>query len=172
MSLADWNYCPHCGSPLVRRERFGALRPLCEGCDFVAFADPKVTVAVLIEQEGRVLLGKRAFEPGQGLWCLPGGYMDYGERVREAAAREALEETGLTVHIGALLGVWDWYFGDEATGKQGIVLLFRATVEAGEAQAADDMGELGWFAPDALPPLAFPSDEAVIVQACRGEGVG
>ncbi|MGB0388852.1 MAG: NUDIX domain-containing protein [Ardenticatenaceae bacterium] len=162
MKLSEWRYCPRCGAPLVLRRKSGGIRPVCHACHFVHFADPKVTVAVLIEREGRVLLGKRAVNPRRGFWCLPGGFVDYGELVREAAAREALEETNLKVTIGELLGVEDW--DDEESGKKGIALFFCAEVEEHHAEpvAADDMLELDWFARDQLPPMAFASHEMMI----------
>ena len=162
MKLSEWRFCPRCAAPLVLRRKYGRIRPVCHACHFIHFADPKLTVAVVIEQEGRVLLGKRAVDPRRGFWCLPGGFVDYGELVRDAAAREALEETGLTVTIGELLNVQDW--DDEESEKKGIVLFFRAKVKEGQPEAADDMLELGWFARDELPPMAFPSHEITIIE--------
>lgn len=160
MKATDWRFCPRCAAPLAHREAFGAVRPCCDACGFVHFADPKVTVALLIEREGRVLLGRRGIDPGRGLWCLPGGFVDYGERLHDAARREAQEETGLAVDVGALLGAWDW--GAPGDEKQGIALVFQAVAPAGEAIAGDDLEEVGWFAPGALPPLAFPVHRALL----------
>ncbi len=160
MDPTEWRFCPRCATPLVRAEKFGGVRPICQACGFVYFADPKVTVGVLIERAGRVLLGKRNVEPRIGLWCLPGGFVDYGERIREAAAREAREETGLVVEVGELLGVWD--FEQSIGDKQGIALFFRANAPSGEPRAADDLDEVAWFAPDALPAIAFPIHEALL----------
>ena len=125
-------------------------------------ADPKVTVAVVIEQEGRILLGKRGVDPRLGFWCLPGGFVDYGEKVREAAAREALEETGLSVEIKKLLLVDDWV--DDESDKKGVAIFFRAelTDKTQQALPADDMLELGWFTRENLPPMAFASHERAI----------
>ncbi|MBA3533375.1 MAG: NUDIX hydrolase [Ardenticatenales bacterium] len=163
MIPSDWNFCPRCASPLALSEHDGRLRPSCVACGFVYFADPKVTVALLIEQGGQVLLGRRGINPQQGLWSLPGGFVDYGERVRDAAAREAWEETGLTVQVGDLLGVWD--FDDTIGEKKGIALFFRAEADEAEPVAGDDLVELGWFSRDALPPIAFPLHESIL----RGE---
>lgn len=146
----------------------GTRRPVCTACGFVYFADPKVTVAVLVVRAGCVLLGKRGVEPQRGLWCLPGGFMDYGERVHEAAAREVLEETGLRVQVGPLLGVWD--FEAHIGGKQGIALLFRGQAAEGDPVAGDDMEAIGWFAPDTLPPIAFPIHQKVIQEWIDGLG--
>jgi ADP-ribose pyrophosphatase YjhB (NUDIX family) len=99
-------------------------------------------------------------EPQRGKWCLPGGFMDYGETMRSAAAREAREETGLEVSAGELLQASDW--DDPLSGKKGIALHFAATALSGEPRAADDLAELEWFRFDALPEMAFPSDVQVI----------
>jgi 8-oxo-dGTP diphosphatase len=101
--------------------------------------------------------------PGIGLWCLPGGFVDYGEAVREAAYREALEETGLRVTVGELLGVEDW--NDEESHKKGVAIFFRASAGETEVVADDDMLELGWFTADDLPPIAFASHEAIVKKA-------
>jgi 8-oxo-dGTP diphosphatase len=156
----DWRYCPQCAGVLAHRELSGRRRPVCDQCGFIYFADPKVTVGLLIERAGRVLLGRRAVDPGRGLWCLPGGFVDYGERLREAAEREALEETGLVVQVGDLLAVWD--FDDGIGGKKGIAIFFRAEAPAGEAAASDDLEALGWFEPGTVPELAFPLHEKLL----------
>lgn len=155
-----WRFCPRCGAELQQIERAGAIRPVCRACGFVYFADPKVTVSVLMVQDGKILLGKRVMEPQQGKWCLPGGFMDYGEEVRGAAAREVLEETGLTVEIGDLLLLTDW--DDTLSNKKGVALCFLGIITNGTPVAADDISELEWFSPSALPDMAFDSDMEVI----------
>lgn len=160
----EWNFCPRCGTGLQPMEKSGAVRPGCPACGFAHFADPKVTVCVVIVQEGRVLLGLRIMEPQRGKWCLPGGFMDYGEQVRAAAAREAKEETGLEVEVGALLTLTDW--DDPLSGKKGIALSFEAMVIGGVLHADDDVSELGWYTFDDLPDMAFPSDVAAILEYC------
>ena len=83
------NFCPRCG-----------LHAVCPQCDWIHFEDPKVAAAVLVEQDGRVLLVRRVNEPYRGLWTLPAGFIDAGEDPAQAAERECLEETGLTVRDG------------------------------------------------------------------------
>jgi ADP-ribose pyrophosphatase YjhB (NUDIX family) len=122
-------------------------------CGQVAYLDPKLAVAVLIAREGRVLLGKRGpgtREPGK--WSFPAGFVERGERVEEAAAREAREETGLDVTIGELVGLFS------SPGEPVVLAVYGATIESGEPVAGDDLIEVGWFAPDEFPELAFPRD--------------
>lgn len=162
MNPGEWRFCPRCANALALHTRGSDQWLACAACGWVHYFDPKVAAGVLVERDGCVLLGRRAVEPQRGLWCLPGGFVNYGERVREAAAREALEETGLAVIIGELLGVWDW--DDERGGKQGIAIFFRAEAAEGEPLASDDLEAVGWFSPDTLPPLAFPIHEAILAR--------
>lgn len=149
-------FCLHCGSPLVQAERFGKVRPACTACGWVYFADPKVAAAVLVEHAGRVLLVRRANDPLRGLWTLPAGFVDAGEDPAQAAQRECLEETGLAVRITGLIDVLS---GQEHPRGAQILIAYRgALVEdlpEGGPQAADDVDDVGFFAYDDLPALAF-----------------
>lgn len=165
--MNNWSFCPRCGTRLPENT---PPRPPCPACGFVHYADPKVTVCVLLLRNSEVLLGKREMEPGKGKWCLPGGFMDYGEEMRAAAAREVREETGLEVEVGDLLQATDW--DDPLTGKKGIALHFAARVLAGEPRAADDLVELAWYPVDALPEMAFPSDGLAIAALRAKRSIG
>lgn len=145
---------------MQQRFKFGKLRPICPECGFIHFTDPKVVVVVFIEQDGRVLLVRRAMNPERGKWALPAGYVDAGEAPRSAAQREVMEETGLHVSITELIDV----FGQNPVGVgASIVILFRAQVIAGEAAPNDDADAVGWFArSDALPPIAFESTHRLL----------
>jgi 8-oxo-dGTP diphosphatase len=135
----------------------GLPRPVCTACGQVTYLDPKLAAAVLIVREGRVLLGKRGpgtREPGK--WSFPAGFVERGERVERAAAREAHEETGLEVVVGELLGLFS------SEGDPVVLAVYAATAESGEARAGDDLTEIGWFLPTALPELAFPRDRRIL----------
>ena len=111
---------------------------------------------------GRVLLVKRG--PGStqpGRWCIPAGYVDYGEEIRAAAARELLEETGLVVDVGPVLQVMS-NFHDHT--KLSVGIWFAGEVTGGELQAGDDAVDAGWFALDALPDLAFDTDHTLFLR--------
>jgi ADP-ribose pyrophosphatase YjhB (NUDIX family) len=119
----------------------------------VHFRDPKVAAAVLVSDNGRVLLIRRAVDPGRGLWALPAGFVEVNELPHEAAAREALEETGLHVAIGELSSIRLMTNPD----KPGLLLTYRGKVVGGHLQADDDVSEARWFGAGDLPwdELAF-----------------
>ena len=160
MAEPVFNYCPTCAAPLVDRAVAGAVRRACPACSFVHFLDPKVAAVVVVEHGGRVLLDRRNIDPGKGRWSFVGGYVDRGEPVEVAAVREVKEETNLDVDLAALLGVYS------EPGNPTVVVAYRARVRGGavgDLQAqAQEVGELAFFSPDALPELAFPIDAAIL----------
>lgn len=157
----DYQFCPRCGDPLGTRVRGGLPRPSCEQCGFVHFRNPAVGVAVVVlDEDGRILLGRRSAGGNVGEWCIPCGYVEWGEDIREAARREFAEETGLDVQIGDVCAVHS-NFHNPASLTVGV--WFYATVAGGKASASDDLDRVGWFAPSDPPePLAFPTDRLVL----------
>ena len=154
--MEEATFCPRCGARLETKEVNGAQRPRCPKCGRVIYYDPKLAATVVVERDGRALMVKRAIQPGMGLWSLPGGYVDRGEVVEKAAAREALEETGLQVEITGLLGI----FSEE--GHPVVLAAFSAREVGGEARPGPEVSELGFFSMDDLPPLAFPRDPIIL----------
>jgi 8-oxo-dGTP diphosphatase len=161
----DWCCCPRCGATLARRVRGGMPRPSCAVCGFVFFANMGVGAAVVVSNvAGQVLMVQRgAGHFGAGLWCLPCGYVEWDEEVREAAAREALEEAGVEVEIGEVVYV--------ATNRHeperptvGIWFAARLVDPHASPRAGDDAVAAGWFDPAAPPPLAFPTDASVLAR--------
>ncbi len=149
---ATVQYCIQCGAELTREEKFGRERPVCPRCGWIYFTDPKVAVAVAVIQEEKILLVQRVNPPFQGYWSLPAGFMDGGEEPSEAAARECLEETGLSVRTGDVIHI---HYGREHPHGADIVLIFEADVTEGSLKAGDDAMEAGFFSFQSLPPLAF-----------------
>lgn len=150
-------YCQQCGSATIEEERQGRLRPVCVSCGAVTWLDPKLAVAVVIVEDGRILLGRRA--PGSreaGRWSLPAGFVERGEVVEEAAAREVREETGLDVKIGELLTVRSY------PGEPVVLLVYLSETVMGDPLPSDDLDRLGWFGPDDLPALAFEHDAEIV----------
>ena len=88
------HFCVQCGAPLVTRIIEGRELEACPDDDFVLWRDPKVAAAVVVEADGGIVLGRRAIEPGRGLWCLPGGFVNHDEDPAVAAVRECWEEVG------------------------------------------------------------------------------
>lgn len=145
-------FCPRCGTSVTQTERFGRQRPTCPRCDWVYFADPKVAAAVLVEEDGRVLLVRRVNEPFRGLWTLPAGFVDAGEDPARAAERECFEETGLRIHTTKVL---DIFAGREHPRGADFVIVYLAEVLDGKPVAGDDADQVGWFSRSQLPLLAF-----------------
>jgi ADP-ribose pyrophosphatase YjhB (NUDIX family) len=149
-------HCTACGAATEERAVEGRPRQVCVACGLVAYLDPKLAVAVLLVQDDRVLLGRRGpgtREPGK--WSFPAGFVERGERVEAAAAREAREETGLQVVIGELVGLFS------SEGEPVVLAVYEATA-SGEPLAGDDLTEVGWFPISALPELAFPRDRKIL----------
>jgi 8-oxo-dGTP diphosphatase len=157
MLLRD-KYCPSCATPLEMRQIADAERPVCPKCGRVIYYDPKVAVISVIQRESRILMVRRANQPGYGLWSMPGGYVDRGEVVEEAAAREVREETGLIVRIEHLIGL----FSEPAHPV--MVAAYTALETGGHLEAGPETLEVGFFAWDDLPPLAFPRDQLIIAR--------
>ena len=149
-------FCPACAAPLVEKEEAGRLRPVCSKCGKVVFYDPKVAATCIVEREGTVLMVRRGNQPGYGLWSMPGGYVDRGEVVEAAAAREVVEETGLVVETGHLVGIFS------EVGHPVIVAAFSAEEKGGNLEPGPEALDVCFFSLDALPPLAFPRDRLIL----------
>ena len=110
------------------------------------------TCAVLVERDGRVLLGRRAIEPERGRWDLPGGFCEPGETPEAAAIRELAEEAGVTIRVTRFLGHVPDVYGEG--GDATLNAIYAAEIVSGEPVADDDVAEFAWFAPDELPDAA------------------
>jgi len=126
---------------------------------------PLVGVGAIIIENSRVVLVKRAHPPLQAQWSIPGGVLEVGELVREAAVREAREETGLSVEPGELLGVYDRVLRDPGGRVQYHYVLvdFLCRRVSGELQAADDAAAVRWFTREELPALNLAEDTLEVV---------
>ena len=127
---------------------------------------PLVGVGAIIIEGGRVALVKRGHPPLAGEWSIPGGAMEVGETVREAAAREAFEETGLKVEVLELLGVYDRLLRDEDGRVRYHYLLvdFVCRHIAGDLCAAGDADATRWFTPEEVGQLPLPEDTAEVIR--------
>jgi len=147
-------FCPLCAAALVRQAVPPDQReqPVCPQCRFVFYLNPKVVAGTIPEQDGHILLTRRAINPGRGLWTFPGGFVDFGETVTDAALRETYEETGLTVALTGLLNVYSY------PGAP-VIVVYRARVTGGTITACHENDALEWMKPADIPweALAFPS---------------
>ena len=163
--MPEDKYCAGCGIPLETRILEGTVRPVCPQCGRVVYYDPKVAATAVVERAGLVLMLRRAVETGYGLWSLPGGYVDRGEVVEEAAVREVREETGLQVQIGKLVGL----FSEE--GHPVVVAAYAAVETGGKLEPGQEALELGFYPLDGLPTLAFPRDRLILARWSSGTNI-
>jgi NAD+ diphosphatase len=163
-ALDGWRFCPVCGEAIDKVED----RVECRACGYVGYANAVPGAeAVCIDDEGRVLLGRRAFDPGKNLWDLPGGFLHEDEHPLDGLRREVREETALEIEPIDFLGFWL----EPYDGRIVLCLAWTATA-SGRARAGDDLVELRWFAPEELPgaaELAFSHYPAVLALALGHE---
>ena len=153
--LAGWSFCPRCRSGLAG----SASRLECGACGFVAYASSAPTAnAVCVDEQGRVLLARRAYEPDKGRWDVPGGFLEEAEHPLDGVRRELREEAGIEIEpLEFLCATVDRYGNDESAVAT-LNLTWTARVVAGVPKPADDVSELRWFGRHELPPdreLAF-----------------
>jgi ADP-ribose pyrophosphatase YjhB (NUDIX family) len=150
-------FCSNCGAPVVRRVPEGDHLPryVCDSCGTIHYHNPRLVVGCVPELDGHILLCRRAIEPRRGYWTVPAGFMENGETLQEAAARETREEALATVEIGSPLSVVHVLHAEQ------VHVFFRARLPAAEFGAGAESLEVALFAPDAIPwaDIAFPSTD-------------
>jgi len=148
-------FCEKCASRLTDREIGGAKRQVCPQCGSIVYEHSRPCAGALVVDRGCVLLVKRAVDPFKGYWDIPGGFLEAGEHPAAGAARELLEETGLSIEPIEVVGLFVDEYGADKIPTLSIV--YHARVKSGTARAASDASEVRWFALDQLPDkLAFP----------------
>lgn len=180
---SQFRFCPFCAAPLEETRVEGSAGELsrrrCPACGYVQYRNPIVGVAAVILEPDlhperhdpgaapRVLLGRRVKRMSRGgLWCLPCGYVEFDEEVREALAREVLEETGLIAEAGEIFSVQSNFHDPD---RQTVGIWFRVRVTGGVLRPADDLDDLRFVAPDDPGlPLAFPTDAFVLTKLAEG----
>ncbi|MBI4639569.1 MAG: NUDIX hydrolase [Candidatus Tectomicrobia bacterium] len=148
-------FCPKCGGRLVQKIVHKGDKPrwVCSDCAFIFYLDPKVAACTIPEIDGKAVLIKRAIEPSVGKWTFPGGYVDRGESVKDAAIRETKEEVNLDVELGQLLNIYSYPKSDV------IVIVYHARTRGGEISKGTEVAEVALFDPASIPwsELAFES---------------
>lgn len=153
------NFCYRCGGELAEYVPEGEDRPrqACGQCGYIHYVNPKVHVSVAASHGRKLLWVRRNIEPRRGFWELPGGFMELGETLRGAAAREILEEAGvyirpdsLQLYLLATLGVMDE-----------VHVLFRASLDTSRLAPGPEVLDAAWFEEREAPwqALAFPQTE-------------
>ena len=147
-ALEEARFCPRCAAPA---EVTFPRSIVCPSCGYRAYYNPKpVACAIPWDDEGRIWLLRRGFDPGGGLWTFPGGFVDLGESVEQAAHREVAEELAIEIELGSLLGVYS------RSDDRVALIVFEARV-LGEPQVTAEAIEVRPFPRAELPwsELAF-----------------
>jgi ADP-ribose pyrophosphatase YjhB (NUDIX family) len=150
-ALEDVRFCPRCGSEAT----IAFPRSLtCPQCGYGAFYNPKpVACTITATDSDDIILLQRGFEPNRGLWSMPGGFVDLGESVEQAAIRETKEEIAVDVDITGLVGVY-------SRSSDRIVVVVYAARTQGTPTRTEEALEVQAFRPTTIPwdELAFWSD--------------
>lgn len=158
-------FCPVCGAAVERRPvpPESKQEMVCSGCGFVFYMSQKVVAGTIPMEHGRILLTRRAIHPAHGKWTFPGGYVEWGEPVDAAAVRETYEETGLTVDLAGLVGVYSY------PASPVVIVVYGAHVKGGTLTLCHENDRLEWVAPPEIPwdELAFPSTTAALRDLLR-----
>lgn len=154
-------FCSQCGGQLEVRIPAGDDRPrhVCDRCGTIHYRNPKLVAGAIVEEDGRLLLCRRAIEPQYGTWTIPAGYMENGETVAECARREAREEAGADLAAMVPYAMLDLPFIDQ------VYFIFRAGLNTPEVAPGAESLEVRFFTPEEIPwhELSF----AVVRQVLR-----
>jgi ADP-ribose pyrophosphatase YjhB (NUDIX family) len=145
---ATLNHCSRCGAELVYGPLDGEHRHrlVCPSCGHIAYVNPRLVVTTVpVTEAGEIVLIRRGIEPAIGAWAQPGGFLEVDETVHEGAIRETLEETGLLVEPGEIIGL---YSRLEALV---VVAVFESRIVGGEPRPSPEATEIQEFAPEAIP---------------------
>jgi len=150
-------FCPACGQSVTRSIPPGDHLPrhVCSSCGVIHYENPKVIVGCIPEWQDKIVLCKRAIEPRLGYWTFPAGFMENGETLQQAAARESLEEALARVRIDSLMAIVHVLHAHQ------VHVMFRGTLLDPEIGAGPESLEVGLYAEHEIPwqDIAFRSVE-------------
>ena len=142
----------------------GKKRLFCSACGWVNYENPLPSSAAFVRNDnGEILLVKRGVDPGKGEWALPSGFIEVGETPAKACVRELKEETGLDGHIQRLLGV----YSQKSSMYKSVIIIAYLVQANGALEPGSDSVSAEYFAPDRLPPIAFPSHEEILMDGIK-----
>jgi 8-oxo-dGTP diphosphatase len=160
--MAHFRFCVRCGTRLVIRDDHGHPRATCPACGHVHYRNPAPAAGVLMRSGGGVLLVRRKFDPAAGAWCIPAGFMEYGESPTRTAVRELFEETGLRARLTGLFGV---YAGFDDPRVRAVLILYTAERISGRLRPGDDAVEARVWPIARLPRrIAFAAHERALAE--------
>ncbi len=166
-SELDFIYCPKCRTRLEKKKTEDIPRNFCPNCKYIQYINPLPGVAVIIEKNRNILIGKRSphsVEPNK--WCLPCGFIEHHENYLEAAHRETFEETGLEINITSLVNVFSNHINPDI---HSIVPVLTAEIIGGTIGPGDDLVELDWLSKsDPFPEMAFEGERYIIGEYFEG----
>lgn len=156
------HYCFQCGHELESRRIDYRDREVCPACNWVYYVQLKVGAAMLIERDNQLLLLQRNHEPWKGSWMLPAGYVEADEDPQDAACREVLEETGLTIESSEFSHVY--YFSDDPRGN-GVAFVYKAKMISGEIVLNEESSAAQYFLWQDIPSyLAKGGHDQIIAE--------
>ena len=148
-------FCPACGGSIEQRipDDDHRERAICIVCSTIHYQNPRIVAGCIVEHAGQILLCKRAIEPRRGFWTNPAGYMELGESLLQAAARETREEALAEVQMGSMLAVVN------VLRRGQVHIFFRATLLEPRFGAGVESLEVALFDEAAIPwdDMAFSS---------------
>ena len=164
------NFCSNCGGRVTYRVPPGDHLPryVCDACNTIHYNNPRIVVGCVPEYEGRILICRRAIEPRRGYWTVPAGFMENGETLQQAAARESQEEALADVKIGSLLSIV------HVLHAQQVHVFFRATLVSPSFGAGPESLEVKLVDPADIPwaDIAFPSTEFTLRRYLEDRAAG
>lgn len=171
----DFKFCPKCGSALSKEDLHIAKQPqlVCDHCKFIFYLDPKIVVTAVVHHCNKVLLLKRAEEPGKGKWGLPGGYVSRGVSILNAVSEEVEEEASLQFINRGILHY------DDLPNAQGLIIVFWGNTNNPRPRPNIESSDARFFPVTALPPaheLAFATTltalqifKKMLASTCHGD---
>lgn len=167
--IVPYNFCPHCGKPLILEKISKQIYPYCPDCLFVHWGNFSLGVGGVVWLKNKVLLVRRAYEPGKGTWTIPGGFVDQRESIAEAIVREIREETGIITEPLSIISL-----RDRPDEKHDLYVIFLLRYLGGTLKAEqEEVSDIGFFSSEeceTLHPLANLSRCAI--EASQAQSVG